>query len=117
MAFDQLVSTTKTTFMQLKLLPLDGEALDMVIDNNQYNTIILILGPRNNNNNKYVLGEKSSDHLLKVNLDVIDNPQCNKLYEPESKSKTLNRGIIDSMLCAGVLAGGKDTCLVSEIMH
>ncbi|XP_026807478.1 serine protease Hayan-like [Rhopalosiphum maidis] len=56
-------------------------------------------------------GDRSSDHLLKVDLDLIDNRQCNKLYEAESKTRTLSRGIIDSMLCAGDLAGGHDTCL------
>lgn len=62
------------------------------------------------------LGSVSSDDLLKVNLDVIDNRRCNKLYEAESKTNTLNRGIINSMICAGDLAGGHDTCLVSEII-
>lgn len=56
-------------------------------------------------------GDRSSDHLLKVDLDLINNRQCGKLYEAESKTRTLNRGIIDSMLCAGDLAGGHDTCL------
>ncbi|CAH1723407.1 unnamed protein product [Aphis gossypii] len=56
-------------------------------------------------------GDRSSDHLLKVDLDLIDNRRCNKLYEAESKTRTLSRGIIDSMLCAGDLAGGHDTCL------
>ncbi|XP_029342707.1 serine protease Hayan isoform X2 [Acyrthosiphon pisum] len=56
-------------------------------------------------------GERSSDHLLKVDLNLINNQQCGKLYEGESKTRTLNRGIIDSMLCAGDLAGGHDTCL------
>jgi len=64
-----------------------------------------------------ILGDRSSDHLLKVDLDLINNRQCNKLYEAESKTRTLNRGIIDSMLCAGDLAGGHDTCLVSEIIY
>lgn len=62
------------------------------------------------------LGDRSSDELLKVDLDLIANQKCSKLYEAESKTKSLNRGIIDSMLCAGDLAGGHDTCLVSEIM-
>ncbi|KAL4121868.1 hypothetical protein QTP88_014291 [Uroleucon formosanum] len=56
-------------------------------------------------------GDRSSDHLLKVDLNLINNRQCGKLYEAESKTRTLNRGIIDSMLCAGDLAGGHDTCL------
>jgi len=63
------------------------------------------------------LGDRSSDDLLKVDLDVIDNQQCNKLYEAESKTNTLNRGIIDSMVCAGDLEGGHDTCLVIQIIN
>lgn len=61
------------------------------------------------------IGDRSSDDLLKVDLDVIENRRCNKLYEAESKTSTLKRGIIDSMICAGDLAGGHDTCLVSYI--
>lgn len=50
-------------------------------------------------------------------MDVIDNRQCNKLYEAESKTNTLNRGIVDSMMCAGIMEGGHDTCLVGEIIN
>lgn len=67
--------------------------------------------------NIFYLGDRSSDDLLKVDLDVIDNRRCNKLYETESKTNTLNRGIIDSMVCAGVMEGGHDTCLVGEIIN
>lgn len=67
--------------------------------------------------NLFDLGDRSSDHLLKVDLNLINNWQCGKLYEAESKTRTLNRGIIDSMLCAGDLAGGHDTCLVGEMMY
>lgn len=66
------------------------------------------------NINIFNLGSSSSENLLKVNLDVINNQQCNKLYEAESKTNTLNKGIVDSMICAGDLAGGHDTCLVSK---
>ena len=54
-------------------------------------------------------GEITSDDLLKVRLDIIDNDQCNKLYGADSK---LRNGITDTMLCAGVLSGKKDTCQV-----
>lgn len=64
----------------------------------------------------FYLGDRSSDDLLKVDLDVIDNQQCNKLYEAESKKNTLNKGITNSMMCAGYLEGGHDTCLVSTII-
>ncbi|VVC36247.1 Serine proteases, trypsin family, serine active site,Peptidase S1, PA clan,Serine proteases, trypsin [Cinara cedri] len=56
-------------------------------------------------------GDQSSEDLLKVDINIIDNAKCNQLYESEKKRKTLNRGIIDSMICAGDLAGGHDTCL------
>ncbi|XP_050546255.1 serine protease Hayan-like [Daktulosphaira vitifoliae] len=56
-------------------------------------------------------GSSASDHLLKVNLDIVDNRRCNILYEAESKTNSLSKGIVDSMLCAGDLAGGHDTCL------
>lgn len=49
-----------------------------------------------------------------MDLDLIENQRCNKLYEAESKTNTLNKGIIDTMICAGDLAGGHDTCLVSR---
>lgn len=51
-------------------------------------------------------GEKSDD-LLKVSLDIISNYRCSPMYEP---SKRLSAGIVDTQMCAGYLAGGKDTC-------
>lgn len=48
-----------------------------------------------------------SDNLLKVALDVFDNSQCSQTY---SIDKNIPNGVLDSMLCAGDLAGGKDTC-------
>lgn len=50
-------------------------------------------------------------------MDIIDNAKCDQLYEREKKKKSLNRGIIDSMICAGDLAGGHDSCLVSVTIH
>lgn len=49
---------------------------------------------------------QTSDELMKVELDIIGNNVCNNYFE-EGK---LDRGIIDSQMCAGVLAGFKDTC-------
>lgn len=43
---------------------------------------------------------------MKVELDIIGNSQCNQYFEDTK----LDRGIIESQLCAGVLSGGKDTC-------
>nr|CAD7261909.1 unnamed protein product [Timema shepardi] len=58
----------------------------------------------------YFLAEDPSDILLKVSLSIIPNNQCNQLYHSESKTNELAQGILPSMLCAGELAGGKDTC-------
>ncbi|KAJ6640320.1 Serine protease snake [Pseudolycoriella hygida] len=48
-----------------------------------------------------------SDELRKVSLNIIDNSQCQQLYE---KSKKLKDGIVSTQLCAGYLEGGRDTC-------
>lgn len=48
-----------------------------------------------------------SDKLLKVSLDIYNTDHCVKTYK---KEKNLPNGILDNMLCAGDLAGGKDTC-------
>lgn len=43
---------------------------------------------------------------MKVELDIIDNNLCNSFFEDGK----LDRGIENSQICAGVLAGSKDTC-------
>lgn len=50
-----------------------------------------------------------SEELLKVELDVIDQYQCNDLLE-EKLSLTREKLIDSSQICAGVLRGGRDTC-------
>nr|XP_018916831.1 PREDICTED: serine protease snake-like [Bemisia tabaci] len=57
-------------------------------------------------------GGKRSDALQKVKLDVINNTQCDQLYDAERRepNRALERGIIETMLCAGKLDGGADTC-------
>lgn len=57
--------------------------------------------------------EKKSDILLKVVLSIIDNNLCNELYESGEGTRELKNGIVPSMMCAGELEGGKDTCQVS----
>jgi hypothetical protein len=57
--------------------------------------------------------EKKSDTLLKVVLSIIDNKLCNELYESGEGTRELKNGIVSSMMCAGELEGGKDTCQVS----
>nr|BBG28441.1 secreted serine protease Snake [Gryllus bimaculatus] len=54
--------------------------------------------------------ESPSDTLLKVALDIIDNNLCNELWRSASGTRPLADGIAPTMLCAGVLKGGKDTC-------
>jgi secreted trypsin-like serine protease len=48
----------------------------------------------------------TSEELMKVELDLINNRECNNLLEDAK----LDDGIVDSQICAGVLTGGKDTC-------
>ncbi|CAG9759657.1 unnamed protein product [Ceutorhynchus assimilis] len=54
----------------------------------------------------------NSDKLLKVQLNIYDNSYCTKAYQKEIKgSPQLASGITNTMLCAGELRGGMDTCL------
>ncbi|XP_046409253.1 serine protease snake-like [Ischnura elegans] len=56
-------------------------------------------------------GGERSNELLKVELDVFDEAKCNKTFEVEIRTTNqLMRGIDSTMLCAGILSGGKDTC-------
>jgi hypothetical protein len=57
--------------------------------------------------------EKKSDVLLKVGLSIIESKRCNELYELDGVTRELKNGIVPSMMCAGELEGGKDTCQVS----
>lgn len=53
-----------------------------------------------------------SSKLLKVHLNIYDNRECNRAYRNEIKANQhISKGIIKTMLCAGELKGGKDTCL------
>lgn len=54
-----------------------------------------------------------SEELLKVELDVIEQSQCNKLIE-ENLSLSREKLTDKSQLCAGVLNGGRDTCGTSS---
>jgi secreted trypsin-like serine protease len=49
---------------------------------------------------------QTSEELMKVELDIINNEECNNYFEDAK----LDEGIIRSQMCAGVLAGKKDTC-------
>lgn len=51
-------------------------------------------------------GDKS-DELLKVSLNIYGNQVCQQGY---ANSRQLRKGIMESQLCAGSVAGGQDTC-------
>lgn len=53
---------------------------------------------------------ETSKTLLKVKLDIIAKEECNLYIKPEKRR--LANGVIDTQICAGILAGGKDTCQV-----
>uniref|UniRef100_A0A1B6D4D7 Peptidase S1 domain-containing protein n=2 Tax=Clastoptera arizonana TaxID=38151 RepID=A0A1B6D4D7_9HEMI len=50
---------------------------------------------------------EQNEYLLKVQLDIIDKSTCSAVFQP---SLYMPNGLEDSMMCAGVLSGGKDTC-------
>ncbi|CAH1103086.1 unnamed protein product [Psylliodes chrysocephalus] len=52
---------------------------------------------------------EATNKLMKVGLDLFDNRRCSITYP--ANNKELPRGIVSTMLCSGVLAGGNDTCL------
>nr|CAD7447419.1 unnamed protein product [Timema bartmani] len=47
-------------------------------------------------------GGSSPDNLMEVSLPIVTNAQCAQIYGSSS--------ITNSMLCAGYVAGGKDSC-------
>ena len=47
--------------------------------------------------------------LLKIDVPIIENDQCQKWYK-EEKNPAI---IVDSVICAGLEEGGKDACQVS----
>nr|CAH7748882.1 unnamed protein product [Callosobruchus chinensis] len=53
---------------------------------------------------------ESSDRLMEVNLSFYDNSVCQKAYR--NNFNGLANGITSTMICAGELKGGKDTCQV-----
>lgn len=55
------------------------------------------------------LAANTNNKLLKVALDVFNNDQCSRTYK---QTKHLPEGIKSTMLCAGELKGGRDTCQV-----
>ncbi|XP_046392234.1 serine protease snake-like [Ischnura elegans] len=55
-------------------------------------------------------GEDASPDLLKVQLSIISGDICNDTYRVEATTNKLALGVVPTQLCAGELAGGKDTC-------
>lgn len=49
-----------------------------------------------------------SNELMKVQIDIVSNALCKKVYEDERLS------IDQRHICAGVLSGGRDTCQGGE---
>ena len=56
----------------------------------------------------------NSKKLMKVALNLYDNSECSRSYRND---KNLPRGISSSMLCAGELSGGRDTCQVRNLKN
>ncbi|XP_041984241.1 serine protease snake-like [Aricia agestis] len=53
----------------------------------------------------------TSQTLMKVDVDVVDNAICNRSMKILIRRKVLERGILEDQLCAGDYHnGGKDTC-------
>lgn len=58
------------------------------------------------------LGGKRANILQKVNVPILTNEVCQQWYREEKKSLI----IVDTAMCAGLEAGGKDSCQVSHLM-
>lgn len=56
-------------------------------------------------------GGSISDDLREVDVDIIDNNDCNKNYSKINGHKLgFPEGIDHKLICAGIRAGGKDSC-------
>ncbi|XP_011341349.1 serine protease snake isoform X2 [Ooceraea biroi] len=51
-----------------------------------------------------------SNELMKVQLNYISEDDCKKSYTDDLGSRQMPQGLISSLLCAGIMEGGKDTC-------
>lgn len=50
-----------------------------------------------------------------VNVPVVSNEQCRKVYEPASGPKLPN-GITEDLICAGEEQDEKDACQVTNLI-
>ncbi|KAI4459395.1 trypsin [Holotrichia oblita] len=51
--------------------------------------------------------DEGSQVLMKVTLDLILSENCSEYFPPKPR---MENGVVSSMICAGVLEGGRDTC-------
>lgn len=58
-----------------------------------------------------------SNELMKVQLNYISENDCKKSYAEDLGTRRLPDGLIQGLLCAGIMEGGKDTCQVRAIKH
>ncbi|XP_046488808.1 serine protease snake-like isoform X1 [Neodiprion pinetum] len=56
--------------------------------------------------------ENGSDDLMKVQLTYVPENDCRKTFKVDIGGRQLPDGLIPSLICAGELGGGKDTCQV-----
>ena len=60
----------------------------------------------------FLVAERQSSHLLKATIPILDDEQCKRTYM--NNSRGIENGFDSStMICAGDLVEGKDTCMVS----
>jgi len=53
--------------------------------------------------------------LMKVKLSIITGEPCEKTFKSDVGGPVLEHGVVPSQVCAGELAGGKDTCTVGTV--
>lgn len=59
--------------------------------------------------------DTGSNELMKVQLNYISEGDCKKAYAEDLGSRRLPDGLRSSLLCAGIMEGGKDTCQVEKL--
>jgi hypothetical protein len=84
----------------------------------------LIDGQRQSRNGRFKLSGRrvTGQKLLKVDLEFQPMAKCSdvmtKMVNPQELQQQLGVGLLeDSMLCVGVLEGGKDSCQVRMFLY